>query len=137
MGFLKGLSKKLGVHERVVFTGFREDAEDFYSIFHLFVLSSKEEGLCSSLVDAFLNGVPVVATNAGGVPELVLGGETGLLVEKENPKALASGIKWALEHYEEMLKMAKRAEEFATTRFTADAMVQGNYKVYRRLLGGG
>ncbi len=136
MELLKRLSRRLGIYNRVIFTGFREDAEDFYSIFHLFVLSSKEEGLCSSLVDAFLNGVPVVATNAGGIPELVLGGETGLLVEKGNPKALATGINWALEHYGEMLKMAERAKKYALSRFTADAMVKGNYRVYRRLLGG-
>ena len=136
MKLLKNLSRELRISDRVIFTDFREDAEDFYSIFHLFVLSSKEEGLCSSLIDAFLNGVPVVATNAGGIPELVLGGETGLLVEKENSKALSKGINWALEHYREMLKMAERAKKLAATRFTADAMVEGNYRVYRRLLGG-
>ena len=56
------------------------------------MLSSYLEGLCTSIMDAHALGVPVVATDVGGVPDLVADGETGLLVEPRNPEALAAAI---------------------------------------------
>ncbi len=133
---LEDLSQHLGIKKRIIFTGFREDLKDFYALFHLFVLSSKEEGLCTSIIDALFNEVPVVATDAGGIPEIIKDKETGILVEKENPEALAKGIIWALKNYESMMDMARKGKELALEYFTVEKMVEGNYKVYRNLVHG-
>ncbi len=133
---LISLSRRLGISDNVVFTGFREDAKRFFSMFDLFVVSSREEGLCTSIVDAFVSCVPVVATDAGGIPELVKDMETGVLARKEDPVALSRAILWALEHPDSMMKMAERAKEVALKNFTVERMIEGNYKVYRNILYG-
>ncbi len=133
---IQDLSKKLGIESRVIFTGFREDAKDFFSIFDLFVVSSREEGLCTSIIDAFFSGVPVVATDAGGIPELVKDGETGVIAKKEDPESLAKAILWAIDNMDAMAEMAERAKLYASQNFTVERMVEGNYKVYRNLIYG-
>jgi glycosyltransferase involved in cell wall biosynthesis len=67
-----------------------DNVEDFFSIFDVFVMSSQEEGLGSSVLDAFQYKVPVVSTNAGGLQEVVEG--NGLLCEIKDAKALALSI---------------------------------------------
>jgi glycosyltransferase involved in cell wall biosynthesis len=70
--------------------GHIDDVEDFFSIFDVFVMSSQEEGLGSSVLDAFLYKVPVVSTNAGGLKEVVEG--NGLVCDIKDAKALALSI---------------------------------------------
>jgi glycosyltransferase involved in cell wall biosynthesis len=135
-GFLKKLTEEMGLEKDVVFLGFVENVKDLLAFFELFVVSSREEGLCSSIIDAFFAGCPVVATDAGGIPELVINGETGVLVSKGDPFSLANGIIWAMENPSLMKEMAEKAREFAHERFTAGKMVEGNLKVYRMLIGG-
>jgi glycosyltransferase involved in cell wall biosynthesis len=82
----------LGLGRRFLFTGFREDVGNFLKVFDLFVLASKLEGMGTSLLDAQAVGLPVVACRAGGIPEAVREGETGLLVPPGDPAALAGAI---------------------------------------------
>jgi len=132
--FLKKLVEEIGLEKDVIFLGFVENVKDLLAFFDLFVVSSREEGLCSSIIDAFFAGCPVVATDAGGIPELVKNGETGVLVCKGDPFSLANGIVWAMENPHLMKEMAERAKEFAYERFTAEKMVEGNLEVYKKLL---
>ncbi|MGC9168832.1 MAG: glycosyltransferase, partial [Desulfurella sp.] len=67
---LEVYAKQKGV-TNIVFLGFRDDIQNYLAAFDLFVISSEYEGLCSSILQAFLFKVPVVATNAGGVSELI------------------------------------------------------------------
>ena len=89
---LEALIAELDLADRVILTGFRSDVLEILSIFDCFVLSSYLEGLCTSIMDAQALGIPVVATNTGGVPDLVDDGRTGLLVEPRNPEAIASAV---------------------------------------------
>jgi glycosyltransferase involved in cell wall biosynthesis len=75
--------------------GFYDNVEDFFSIFDLFVMSSQEEGLGSSVLDAFIYKVPVVSTDAGGLKETVEG--RGLLCHVKDSKCLANSINRILE----------------------------------------
>jgi glycosyltransferase involved in cell wall biosynthesis len=89
---LEALRRDLGLEDRLVLTGFREDALEILSLFDCFVLSSYLEGLGTSIMDAQALGVPVVATRTGGVPELVEDGVTGLLVPPRQPDQFAAAI---------------------------------------------
>lgn len=95
--------------------GFYNNAEDFFSIMDVFVMSSKEEGLGSSVLDAFVYEVPVASTNAGGLMDLVKDGRA-CFCEKQNPKLLAECINTLLidtERAKRNVQNAKRyAEEF-------------------------
>src|SRR3989338_2922741 len=76
--------------------GFYEDVEDFFSIFDVFVMSSQEEGLGSSVLDAFFYMVPVVSTEAGGLKETV--SNRGLLCPTKDSKCLAESINTIIEN---------------------------------------
>ena len=82
----------LGLDEDVILAGFREDAKDLMRGFDVFFTSSETEGLGTSTLDAYVRQVPVVATAAGGIPEIVKDGQTGLLAPVKDPAALANAI---------------------------------------------
>lgn len=92
---LKKLVKKLGLYGRINFLGYVKDEEDKFKYFNacdLFVLSSVHEGMGIVVQEAMEFGLPVVATNNGGQVDLVKDGYNGLLVNPENPEALAGAI---------------------------------------------
>lgn len=110
--------------------GWRDDIADCYAAFDLFVMPSKLEGLCTSLIDALASGVPAIAARAGGIPDVIADGETGELVEPLNAEALAKAIVglWKNERRRRLYieHGLKRVEE----KFTAEAMVRGTEAVY-------
>lgn len=86
------LARALGIGERVVFAGFRATVTDFFAIADAFVLPSHSEGSSNVLLEAMMARVPIVATRAGGNPEIVLDGKTGVLVPVAEPEALAGAL---------------------------------------------
>jgi glycosyltransferase involved in cell wall biosynthesis len=82
----------LGLADRAVFTGSREDVAELYPAFDVFALSSRNEGLPISLLEAMAAGVPCVATSVGGVPEVIDNGNEGLLVPPGDADALADAL---------------------------------------------
>ena len=95
-GALERQRHALGLEARVHLLGFRDDALALMKQFDVFALSSYLEGLCTSLLDAQVLGVPIVATAVGGVPEVVSDGRTGSLVRALEPSALARALVAAL-----------------------------------------
>jgi len=95
-GDLKGelgtLSEELGISSCVTFTGFRSDCEALMKQLDIFCLPSLSEGLSSAILAAMANSLPVVATRVGGIPELVIDKKTGLLVDPNDPEALAQAL---------------------------------------------
>jgi glycosyltransferase involved in cell wall biosynthesis len=90
-----GLRRKaadMGLDDTIIFTGFRDDAPKLMHAFDLFALPSLHEGLPIALVEAMTLGRPVVATRAGGTPEVVQDGKQGYLVPSRDSAALADGI---------------------------------------------
>ncbi len=103
--------KNLHMEDYFLWMGFQEEVEDFLQLMELFVMNSKDEGLGSSVLDAFIHKVPVVVTEAGGLPDLVENGK-GLLCPKENPEALTESIHYALDHSQIMSSMTIKAQEY-------------------------
>ena len=91
-GELSGQVKTLGLEKQVLFLGMRNDVPEIISCSDLFVLPSINEGFGVVLLEAMAMKCPIVATNVGGVPEVVLDGETGILVPPGDPVQLARGI---------------------------------------------
>jgi len=127
-------AKILGIKDKVFFTGFREDIPQILSILDLFVLPSHLEGLCTSLMDAMCVGVPVVATTAGGIPEVVENEKTGLLVPPKKPKALAEAIIKLLKDEDKRKIFAVEGKKRIIQNFTASQMVEKVEQVYLSLL---
>ncbi|BDD02890.1 glycosyltransferase family 4 protein [Aureibacter tunicatorum] len=78
---LKELSRKLGIEDHVVFTGFLNNVPEVLPQLDVMAITSRSEGLGTSILDAFCCQVPVVGTNAGGIPELIINEQTGLLCD--------------------------------------------------------
>lgn len=90
---LDGLVKHYGLQERVFLLGFVEDAARFLMAFDVFILPSTTEALGLVLLEAGHAGLPVVASNVGGIPEIIEDGKTGILVQSRDSKGLAEAIK--------------------------------------------
>ncbi len=126
--------KELKIEDKVFLAGFLKDAREYMKYFSVFVITSKEdEGLCSSIIDAFVRKVPVIATDTGGIKELIKNMETGILIEKKNSKALKDALIRIKEDKELREKIIKNAYEFSKN-FNVLKMVKENLKVYESLL---
>ena len=125
---------RLEIGESVTLLGQRNDVPRLLRALDLFIMSSSEEGLGTSVLDAMACGVPVVATNAGGIPEMVRDRETGLLVAAKNPTELANATVSAFKDAELRERVAGRALDLVKHSFTVDSMVRGNLAVYEELL---
>jgi glycosyltransferase involved in cell wall biosynthesis len=127
--------KRKHLERHVFLAGFRPDVLELLKGFDLFALSSLQEGLCTSLVDAMAASKAAVATRVGGVPEVVADGETGLLVPPRDHDALANGITTLLKDRARRTRMGEAGLKRARKLFTVDHMVEGTMATYERLLG--
>lgn len=126
-------ARDLRVDDIVYFLGFRDDVPRVLGSLDLFVLSSHMEGLGTSLMDAMAARLPVVATTAGGIPEVVADHETGLLVPPRDPQALAQAILKLYLDKALASRLAARGFEVVHERFSAEAMARRIIDVYERL----
>jgi glycosyltransferase involved in cell wall biosynthesis len=128
------LRSELGLNGFVHFTGFIPQAQQLLPGFDVFTLSSRTEGLGSIVLDAGLAGVPVVATAAGGLPEAVLEGHTGLLAPVGDAGALAAALLRMLDEPGLAGRLAGAAQQRVRTEFTVAGMVQRYIEIYGALL---
>jgi glycosyltransferase involved in cell wall biosynthesis len=126
--------ERLGIGHAVHLLGFRDDVPRILRTLDLFVLSSKEEGLGTSILDAMICEVPVVATAGGGIPEMVQDGVTGLLAPPQSPSELAAAIVRTLHGPHDAKGRATNALAHVLASFTVDRMVDGNIRAYESLL---
>jgi glycosyltransferase involved in cell wall biosynthesis len=130
------LEKQVHEHhleKHVLLPGFRTDVLGCIKGFDLFVMSSVTEGLGTSLLDAMACGRPIVATRAGGIPEIVEDGINGTLVPPRDAAALAAAIVRALKDEGWRRRMGEAGLARVRERFTVDRMVSETAAVYRRL----
>lgn len=133
-GFLRALCEELHLENRVIFTGFRKDIPAFLNLFDVFVMSSKEEGLGTAVLDAMAAGLPVVATSGGGIPEMVDQKKGGLLSPTQGPRMLAENLFYIMskpgirKRYGSYNRKRVKDFDFRNTALQ-------NIKVYRSVLG--
>jgi len=123
----------LGVEDLVFFLGFREDVPRILASLDLFVLSSHMEGLGSSIMDAMAAKLPVVATRAGGIPEIVVHRETGLLVPPRSPSALAEAVLKLYKDRKLAAAMGEKGFQVVHETFSAEAMAERIVGIYERV----
>lgn len=131
---LQELAEKSGVGSHFVFTGVRRDVPLILGALDLLVLPSVTEGLGLILLEAMAASLPVVATAVGGVPEVVLDGETGVLVPPRDPAALAGAIAGLLRAPERARRLGAAGRERVARLFTVERMVGQISALYREAL---
>lgn len=130
---LNQMAKELGIQNNVTFLGFRTDPQVILSICHLSLLSSLTEGLPNAILESMALGKPVVATEVGGVPELITDGEHGYLVPKGDYEQFACSILNI--NPKRAQEMGQAAKEKAHQQFSREAMVTNTTNTYNHLLG--
>lgn len=126
--------QKLGLGTCVKFLSWQNDLAPLFARWDVFVLPSIEEGFGITLVEAMAVGLPVVATNVGGIPEVVEQGVTGLLVPPADPAALAGSIERLLTNPEERQQFGLASYDRARDKFSRESMVSAVQGIYERLL---
>lgn len=124
-----------GIAETVRFGGFREDLRQFMGRADVLVHPALKEGLGVCLLEAQAAGVPIVAAGAGGVPEAVSDGETGLLVPPGDCVALAGALIRMLGDQGMRSRMGAAGRDRIAQHFSPTTMVSGNLEVYEQVLG--
>jgi len=130
---LKRKALEMGISDNIIFLGWRDDLAKIISIYDIFVLPSLNEGMGRVLVEAMALGKSIVASNVGGIPDLVIHGKNGFLVPPKNPKELAKYIQVLLEDKDKREKMGLAGKEMAYN-FTSERMVEKIANLYKKLL---
>lgn len=134
---LERLAHEVGVADRVCFLGWRDDVAALLDAFDVVLVPSLQEGFGMTVVEAAAAAVPVVATEVGGIPEIVESGETGLLVPPGATDEMASALTRLLRDAALRERMGRRARERFVGRFSLDQMVEATMVVYQDVCGGG
>ncbi len=127
---LEQVAVRLGLDRRVRFLGYRADAARLMYALDIFVLPSWIEGMPVTILEAMAAGKPVVATPVGGVPEVVVEGETGLLVPPRDPDRLAEAITFLIKNPEIARRMGEAGRERVRQHFSEQRMIDQVMTMY-------
>ncbi len=127
---LEELTASLGIAAHVKFLGARQDISELLQTFDVFALSSFSEGTSVTLLEAMGVGVPIVATNVGGNPEVVSDGETGFLVESDNADDMANKLLQLLQDNALRQRMGNAGKQRVHALFSIEKMVQAYVDLY-------
>ena len=131
---LEEQAAQLGISGIVHFTGFRRDSEALMKSFDIFCLPSLSEGLSSAIMSAMACSLPVISTNVGGIPELVIHGKTGLLTEPSSPEQLAASLYRLLTSPEERKSFGREGRKIVESLFTVKRKLEKTEYYYKLLL---
>lgn len=131
---LRARAAALGLDGRVHFVGFEPELYRCLPSLDLVIHPALMEGLGVSLIQAAAAGLPIVASQVGGIPEIVRDGENGLLVPPGDVVALASAVTRILDDPALAARLGARGRAIAREEFGADTMIEGNLAVYRAVL---
>ncbi len=131
---LKDQVEKSGLQQHVTFTGFRNDLEKWIGCLDLVVHPADIEGLGVSLLQAAAAGVPIVASRAGGMPEIVHHEKNGLLIEPGDTKALSLAIQRIIDDQRLRTSLQVMGPKVVDRYFSLSNMVEGNLHIYQQVL---
>ena len=135
MDAARGLAGELGLSDRIRFAGYRDDVAGILADARVFVLASRWEGFPRTIVEAMRAGLPVVASDVGGVAEAVADGETGFVVPPGEPAELADRLAALLDDPDRRTRMGRAGRRRYEENFTFERMFERTRAVYREALG--
>lgn len=128
------MARTLGLLDRIEFVGTSTCIADILSRSHIFTLISNWEGLPLAILEAMRAGLPVVASDVGGVREILVDGETGYLVPRGDIGAVRDRLSRLLQHPELRRRMGAAGRLRYETYFTIDKMLKKTHQVYKMVL---
>jgi len=131
---LKKLAKELGINEKVFFLGWRNDMPAIYADIDIFALTSLNEGTPVTLIEAMASGKAVVSTAVGGVPDVIMDGETGILVQSGDEEGLAKAIIELISDPEKRRNFGSHGQKIAVAKYTKERLIEDISKLYEELV---
>jgi len=131
---LQALINSLGLQDQVHLVGFQRDVPAFLQAVDVFALASRSEGFGQVVIEAMAAGKPVVVRRIAPLTEIVVDRDCGLLVDADEPQALASALVWLLTHPEEGQHMGKCGQDRVRQQFSAARMAEETLALYTSLL---
>ncbi len=131
---LKKLSLKLQIDQAITFTDKVPNANNLMPQFDIYAMSSVREGLPLTVYEALYHGIPVVSTEAGGIPEAISNGFNGFLSPVKNPQKLATNLCLLMEDPSLRTAFAERSYQKFQQNFTSGTMAKNHLRLYRDLL---
>ncbi len=128
---LEMLIKWYELEERVLLAGHIDEAYKYLKAFDIFLLPSRTEALAYVLLEAGHAGLPIVATNVGGISEVVEHKKTGLLVPPENPRALAYALRYMIVNHGTCTSAVSEIQDVITDKFSLETMLEKTESIYR------
>lgn len=125
-------AKKLD--DKVIFTGYQKDMTSIYKSLDLVVLPSLSEGMPNVALEGMLFGKPVIGTNTGGTPEVIVDKKTGLLVPPEDPHSLARAVLELFKDEKKMKTFSEKGRNLALENFSLEKRAKSIVELYRKLL---
>jgi glycosyltransferase involved in cell wall biosynthesis len=133
---LTSLTERLGITDRVVFAGLRQDVPQLLKAATISVMPSLNEALSNVVLESMAAGAPVVATRVGGTPEAIKDGVTGVLVQPGDPRGMATAICELLADPARARRLGVAARQLINERFSMERMVSATEQLYGALLNG-
>jgi glycosyltransferase involved in cell wall biosynthesis len=127
---LNVLAKRLGISDSVYFAGFVDNARKFLQAFDVFVLASRSEGFPYAILEAGSASLPVVATAVGGIPEIILEDETGMLIQPEFPEELRHVLDGLRRDSDLRKRLGEALHTFVDKEFNMHTMFDKTFGLY-------
>ncbi|WP_028309592.1 glycosyltransferase family 4 protein [Desulfitibacter alkalitolerans] len=124
----------MGIEARIIFCGYRKDIPMLLPIINVLVIPSLSEGLSITALEAMASRRPIVAYNTGGLSELIINEETGLVVKKGDINGLSRSVLELLIHRQKAERLGNTARQIVEERFTLDKMIKDTEKIYEKVL---
>jgi len=134
LDILKKLAGKFNVEEAFIFTGFKNDVQRFIPSFDIFVMSSWEEPFSRVVLEAMACAKPVIGTNTGGNPEIILQNETGVLIPPKYPDAMAKAIAFLLDNPQKAKEMGEAGYNRVRDYFNTEKQIREMSSIYKKVL---
>lgn len=131
---LKQMVRDLSLNDCIQFLPIVNQTSEILSLFDIFAMPSRQEGLGLSIMEAQASGVPVVASNVGGIPTLIQHNVTGILVPKENPEMLAEALIELIKDKDKRLRLGEAGRRFIAENYSSERMVQETIQFYQSVL---
>lgn len=125
--------RERGLADTVRLVGHRADIQNVFGALDLFVLPSRSEGMSNTILEAMASGLPVVATNVGGADEMVVDGETGLLVPPQDAGAMAAALQTLAADPTKRAEMGRRARLRIEHEFSLERMIRQYSELYLQI----
>ncbi|NIA18405.1 MAG: glycosyltransferase [Actinobacteria bacterium] len=127
---LEKLIKNYNLQDNILLAGKIKNAADLLPAFDIYASSSVKEGFPYTILEAMSAGVPIVSTNVGGIPEMIINGENGLLVNPRNPEELAQKIKSLIKNETLKSALSEQAKNDAKEKFGIEKMIKKTKEIY-------